>query len=619
MSSPSTELPLAAPSQIECRVLSVANLFAIGEFHPAPVQREYQWEATHCTRLLDDLVRTFEASRHSAERAPAATGGELPAKVGDAEEGGEDEDTLDLGNLPPSPPAEPATSPIYYLGAIVTHLAAPGIFHIFDGLQRITTLTIVLAILRDLAADADLKRRLDNAIVLDATATGARRRYRHNMRPLQVVLRQEVQPVGEALRRRRERRGLSAADVSVREATRVLLRIVRAWDSERRGAFADWLLEGVHIGLTEVGSARLGRQVFVSTNLQGKKLNQVDLFKGQLLDLASDDATAQQIANRWARIEADLGQSLHGFLVAIDFLTRCEPQGDDCLTHLAAHLEQTKDPDEIGKWLDYLMGMAAAWKELHEKLDWPGQHAPDPDIWRLGLFEWTEWKPLALLWYRQYLDRRNESGRVPERTWKAYTGRFKALHRRCMAMTLAGYSLSDRSLIIARAIRQATSGHNPLTGRGALTFSQGAQTKMVRTLVAPLHDGPVRSTIVRWLEASHWMHPPSYLAKATVEHVLPQNPAPGSSWPSEFPEDDDRFQYVHALGNLLPLDGARQPRAGNRDFADKAVIYRELPKFEMLHAALSEPNWNRDTIKRRKKALIRRVFEIMALPEERQT
>jgi hypothetical protein len=595
--------PDATPAaDIRSRVLSIAGMLSLGQYYPAAVQREYQWEPEQCEMLLNDLMRTFESSA-AAESARAAFDEAQAAPVETAE-------TIGEAELPPTVVIDAADTPVYYLGSIVVQQPAPGIYHLFDGLQRVTTLTILLAVLRDLVADRGLAAELDRVIVF--AEDDRRRTYRHNLRSTQRMLREEVQPRGEAARPRRQRRNLTPSDQLVRDAVATFLKRLRGWTADRRDRFARWLLADVKIGQTEVGTARMGRQIFVSTNLYGVRLNKVDLFKGQLMDLAPDDATAQTVSERWARIQRLLGDDLEGLLIAVDFLARRESQGPECLTQLAAHIEQTTNPDAIGTWVGYLEGMATAWKELHAKMNAPGPRDVDKAIWKLSFLPWSEWKPLALLWYRQYMSRRNEAGRVPPQTWATFQRRFMALHGRCLAMTLAGYSADDRSRIIAKALAQASSGRDPLAL--ALAFDKGAYNKMVRTLTAPLHDPIQRRCIVRWIESSLWIEPPAYIGQATVEHVLPQNPPAGSEWASEFPDDDDRFQYTHALGNLAPLDRDRQAAAGNKPYSEKRTVYEALPRFMMLEALQGEPHWTRETIKRRKKALIRHVFETLDLP-----
>ncbi len=326
--------------QIRSRVLNIADMLALGEYHPAAVQREYQWEPEQGEMLLNDLVRTFE-SGPAPETGEANDDAPAPATpAGDAA------DDATSAALPPTVSIETLESRVYYLGSIVVQQPAPGIYHLFDGLQRVTTLTILLAILRDLSTEPALAAEIDRAIVLNED--GRRRIYRHNLRSTQRMLKEEVQPRGEAARVRRQRRNLSPSDQLIRATASTFLRRIKGWKPERRELFARWLLRDVKIGQTEVCSARMGRQIFVSTNLYGVRLNKVDLFKGQLMDLAPDDAAAQEVSQRWTRLQHLLGDDLEGFLVAVDFLARRESQGPESLTQLAAHIEQTTNPDSIG-------------------------------------------------------------------------------------------------------------------------------------------------------------------------------------------------------------------------------------------------------------------------------
>ena len=50
-------------------------------------------------------------------------------------------------------------------------------------------------------------------------------------------------------------------------------------------------------------------------------------------------------------------------------------------------------------------------------------------------------------------------------------------------------------------------------------------------------------------------------AFASVEHVLPQRPAPGSQWLSDFPDEEERFSACHSIGNLALMDYAENVKS----------------------------------------------------------
>ena len=59
----------------------------------------------------------------------------------------------------------------------------------------------------------------------------------------------------------------------------------------------------------------------------------------------------------------------------------------------------------------------------------------------------------------------------------------------------------------------------------------------------------------------------------TIEHVLPQNPAPNSAWTRWYPSSEERHRYVHQLGNLVLLSQRKNSSAQNYEFDLKKEKY----------------------------------------------
>ncbi len=58
----------------------------------------------------------------------------------------------------------------------------------------------------------------------------------------------------------------------------------------------------------------------------------------------------------------------------------------------------------------------------------------------------------------------------------------------------------------------------------------------------------------------------------SVEHILPQTPSKNSQWLKEFPEEEMK-EWLHRLGNLMLLSRRKNTSLGNLDFADKKRRY----------------------------------------------
>ena len=351
-------------------IVTVEELFRLGLFRPASVQRDYQWTECNCATLLADLRHVLDAPEpDAAGRKDAAS---------DAASG--DDDPVDPG-LIPEMVAEAAPLPSYYLGPMVLTSTTPGNAHaaapenwidVYDGLQRLTTLTMLIAILRDLTSQPALRERLGSMVM--ATPKLARLTLRSGNR----IMTDEIHPAGAAATVRKPRKGLTPTEHGIRAACGYFRSAVSRWGQSRIDAFAARLLSDACVGVTEVRDARMARQIFVSTNLHGVRLNRVDLFKGQLIDLAPDTRAAGAMLAAWDRVTRTVAiadpitrvvrDDVDRLLVAVDFIERREHQGVDCLTQLAEHLEKKPGSGGIEDWVANLEKFAGAWRELHERM-----------------------------------------------------------------------------------------------------------------------------------------------------------------------------------------------------------------------------------------------------------
>jgi len=93
----------------------------------------------------------------------------------------------------------------------------------------------------------------------------------------------------------------------------------------------------------------------------------------------------------------------------------------------------------------------------------------------------------------------------------------------------------------------------------------------------------------------------------TVEHVLPQTPAPGSKWLAWFPSQQDRLLWVHRLGNLALLTRKKNSAASNFDFDKKKQSYfaqGSVSPFVLTTQVLSESEWTPAIVASRQEQLL---------------
>lgn len=190
---------------LSARVLPVEDFFQLGTFGAASVQRDYIWDTQESEDLLADVERACAAYYPEPE---AAEGPRISVVAAAGEDEGRDD--------PASAPTGRDGPSGYHLGSVVLRVAGSRAFEIFDGLQRATTLTILLCVLRDLTQLEPLRQRI-GALIHDGEAT--RLNFPGADRTLYAEIRPATKP--SAASGARSARGASGSGVRGRCSTAI--------------------------------------------------------------------------------------------------------------------------------------------------------------------------------------------------------------------------------------------------------------------------------------------------------------------------------------------------------------------------------------------------------------
>jgi hypothetical protein len=93
----------------------------------------------------------------------------------------------------------------------------------------------------------------------------------------------------------------------------------------------------------------------------------------------------------------------------------------------------------------------------------------------------------------------------------------------------------------------------------------------------------------------------------TVEHVLPQEPAAGSTWLQWFPDPSSRYLWVHKLGNLALLTRKKNSSASNYEFDKKKTSYFSkggVSPFVLTTQVLDKKEWTPKIVSVRQEQLL---------------
>ena len=607
---------------LTARIMPLERLFQLGSFRPAAVQRDYQWDEFRAERLLREITEAMSASGVRRFQAVDVDEGSAPGTEHGAADSPSDES---VGTEPSglaqhmsevgAPPPKPISA--FYIGAMVLSPSGPSTYEIFDGLQRLTTLTILLSVLRDLMDDVSLKNRLHASIV------AAQGDFRLRHAGADTTLANTVQTLGQAgVRRQNRSRPIPESARRVFDVARRFVVLLQRRVQGERSALATFLLEHVLTGIVETNDPRLARHIFVATNLYGLPLRRDEVFKGQVLALAPNAETLTQLEKIWDSVRETVGQAtLEEFLIAFDLIWRRQAQGADCLGDLIDHLAKPESAGEVVTFMNSLQGHAAAWKELESYLRNPSGGALGNHIWRLSFFKWKEWKPLALHWMERHLANAGD-----ERQYARSLKRFAELNRRCVAITLYDFGEERCAEMFLKALQHALRSKSvePFSrkpgSRLPLDFSVKVRETVKAALMLPIEDYGVRRTLILWYEALLWPRDlaPGLIAGGSVEHILPEKPDLRSRWLGDFPQVEERYFMHSSIGNLALVDPAVNFDLGNKDFVHKLSILKarnQFGKYKSLADVESENAWTPTVIQQRARAMASRIWDELSLPE----
>ena len=251
------------PATITAKEQNLNDIFSDNYVFDIPLyQRPYAWTTEQAGDLLDDLIDAME--RDSADP--------------------------------------------YFLGSIVL-IKSEGAAEseVVDGQQRLTTLNMLLCVLRDIFGDNDLDK-----FVLQAGNkwSGADKRYRLSLRKLDREFFQGyVQDQGKlADFLKCDPVNFSDSQRRIFENVKYLHRELMKLDEEQLNKLTKYVINKCYLVVVTASDRKSAHRIFSVMNYRGLDLSPTDILKPEVLSEISNEESQPQYAEKWESIEADLGR-----------------------------------------------------------------------------------------------------------------------------------------------------------------------------------------------------------------------------------------------------------------------------------------------------------------------
>jgi hypothetical protein len=493
----------------------------------------------------------------------------------------------------------------YFLGSIVLVKAgsAPKA-EVIDGQQRLTTLSILFAVLRDVTANSKLAAELAKLVVEPGEIlAGTQPKPRLTLRKRDAkFFTDRVQKAGttEDLVALDDAHIKTDAQKAIRDNTSALRDRLSTWSDDKRQRLAAMLGTRTFLVVVSTPDLNSAHRIFSVMNARGLDLTPSDIFKSKVIGDVTD-SDAAEYADKWEQEEVDLGRDAFADLFGHVRMIFMKERASKVL--LQEFDEQVLSKYLPGKGREFVDDVLIPYSDAYEHL--LTQNYPDD----------VSWSPVNN-WLRRLMQVDNDSWRAPA-LWAlkehgndpAFLSEFlRKLERLAASMLLRRVYATPRGIRYGDLLKQLERGDGLSAAAFALTPEEQAETKD-RLADRIYLVTPVRKYVLLRLDDLLAKQPGvSYQHKMiTVEHVLPQNPKDNSVWKRDF-TDEQRLEWTHRLGNLVLLNRAKNSEAQNYDFAKKKASYftsaNGTAVFALTTQVLTHDEWTPAVVEARHENLL---------------
>ena len=470
---------------------------------------------------------------------------------------------------------------------------------VVDGQQRLTTLTILLSVLRDLSESkigtAIHKYICQTGDPIKGTSDVFRLKPRERDADFfRVTIQTEARTA--ALPDARQFRDARARMI---ENAAFLREHLKDLSDERRQRLTMYIAQRCYLVIVAASDQESAFRIFSVLNSRGLDLSPADVLKAEIIGALPDDKQ-DPYTTRWEDIEDELGRARFAELFGhIRMIHRKQKMQGTLIAEFREFVPTRKDP---ANFIDTeLSPYAEAYEEITDQAFESFKHADEINrqLTHLSRLDNFDWQPPAI----EVIARRRSE---PE-----FILRFLSdLERLAYGLFLMRGDPTDRIRRYGKLL-ESIQASDDLFADGSPLQLDDAEKKAVRQ---SLDDDIYTVTRIRLpllLRLDEMLSDKSAVYNHTivsVEHVLPQNPSAGSQWLADFPAEADREQWVHKLANLVLLTRRKNAQASNLDFQNKKSTYfttkAGVTNFALTSMVLSEGAWTLGTLKRRQAELM---------------
>lgn len=522
----------------------------------------------------------------------------------------------------------------YFLGSIVFHskLSETKQYkdnELLDGQQRLTTLYMLMAVIRDLSENEDLKKTCRDAIYQKENifkSIPERMRITFDIRDEVKEFAEEYIKIDNSTTRKDSLLDLinKGQDINVKNMAKAII-TMREWflKSENINVEDFFIHLMNNVLLIFVSSQELDDafRLFTVLNDRGVKLRNSDILKADNLKFVTDDTKRKTYAIFWEELEGELQEDFDQFLSYIRTILVKEKARLSLLKEFELNIYNPKEyiretkqsipkTPLLNKGID-TFEYIKKYKKHYDFLFNNANTSLGSTFEFENLIALLQDNSIADIWIPPLLNFRESFGDAD-----LFAFLIK-LDNKFSADLIAGESPTTRIESMNSIIKEIQNVKNNSEINEDDKVNTLLNSKIFEfnkiAFLNEIENGQIyKRKFARYIllkldylnsgNTQKWNTP----SKISIEHVLPQNPSQNSQWKKDF-TDEQHFEWLNRIGNLVLISRTKNISLSNLDFIDKKRKYFDsnMDVFPNSLKVIQNSVWDLNTLETNHKRVVK--------------
>lgn len=572
-------------TEIKCEKKVIREIFNMWYCIP-DYQRAYVWDTDQVRDLLDDTISAYRENKEAQ----------------------------------------------YFLGSMVLKINEKSEnnvsyteYELLDGQQRITTVFLILACMRDMLTDypqyqnslAGFVYQAEDAILQQPE----RMRIIFNIRSdVRDFVNEHIKPLHGTCDSALLKDKMQAKDVniSIRNMANAML-VAHEFLEENKSeiiGYLSYFLNKVLMIYVATEELQDAFQLFTVLNNRGVKLSSSDILKAEnLKELSAADRTSW--ATRWEEMETYFGEEFDKFLSHIRTILVKKKQTTTLLKEFDEFVYSNQEYDRTQK--KYVprtpilrrgrdtFGLLYSYYHTYQEVFDTDHSVVTGDYEITNYLKLMEtgfgadyWIAPVLDYYRKYRRR-------------GFVAFLKALDRKLSADWITAATPTVRMENVNAILREIEASQDSAALLQSKTFTIN-KSDFERVINGDIYGRSFAKYLLLKLDLIYRgsSTPMIPQAIASIEHILPRNPSADSQWVKDF-SAAEREEWTNKLGNLVLISRRKNTAQGNRDYVEKKEKYFEK-NIEMFPNSIriyqNYPEWKLSDLKKNHSDVVTELLNV---------